>query len=725
MADDLRADLIRHFLAEAEAATRRREWGEVLELAEDVLVLDRDNSDARLLRTLAERHVEVSQPDRGRRHETVVFADLVGSTALANRFDPEFVQRLTLTYERACSPVLARARRPRPPLRRRRHPGQLRLPDLARGRRPARGASGARPGRDRRRHLRRATATSGSSSRSASAWPRASSSTPTGAVARWTQPGDLFGPAVNLAARIHEIAEPGQVCISSDTAALVAGFFELTSLGPHPLKGFDAPIEIHRVLGRTRATGWFDRAGRVASPFLGRVEELGRLRGLWDALGSAGGPDGNVVLITGDPGVGKSRILRELLDTHRRRRPQRRRAPLLGLPGDRARCTRSARPSSATPGSSPTTTTRSASPSWASILEAGGLVVARRCPTWRCSSSSTPASGLRAPNRSPAQVRAVTLRELQRWLTALASASPTMLIVEDIHWADPTTARACSCRWCTAPPPGLLVLMTAAQRAGVARRRRPRHDRPRPAHPRRDPGPRAGGRRDRRASTGRGRDRTTQRRHPAVRRAARRRPGRLRRRRQPAGADPGQPRRAAPGPPRRCRIVEAGGPDRGDGRARVRAGRRRGGRRPASRTRASSTPSTGPCASTSTGSSRATSSSPTRTSPAASASTTPSSARPPTSRSSTGSAPSATRRWRACSWRRASTAEPPTLPSLAYHFDEAGLVVEAVGQYLAAAARGQDIGAYDEVLTHLDRAADLLGDARARPNGRRSSWRCG
>ena len=61
---------------------------------------------------------------------------------------------------------------------------------------------------------------------------------------------------------------------------------------------------------------------------------------------------------------------------------------------------------------------------------------------------------------------------------------------------------------------------------------------------------------------------------------------------------------------------------------------------------------------------------------------------------------------------------------LAYHFDEAGLVVEAVGQYLAAAARGQDIGAYDEVLTHLDRAAELLGDARAKPSDRRSSWRC-
>ena len=55
---------------------------------------------------------------------------------------------------------------------------------------------------------------------------------------------------------------------------------------------------------------------------------------------------------------------------------------------------------------------------------------------------------------------------------------------------------------------------------------------------------------------------------------------------------------------------------------------------------------------------------------------------------------------------------------VAYHFDEAGVVVEAVGQYLAAAARGQDIGAYDEVLTHLDRAAELLetlGEAERPP----------
>ena len=275
MADDLRADLIRHFLAEAEAATRRREWGEVLELAEDVLVLDHDNSDARLLRTLAERHVEVSQPDRGRRHETVVFADLVGSTALANRFDPEFVQRLTLTYEQACSPVLialgghvhrfvgdgilASFGYPTSHEDDAQRAVQAAL-DLAET--VAATSAGLQPPRDRaagprRRGLGRPR-------------PRRSGQW------RWTQPGDLFGPAVNLAARIHEIAEPGRSASAATRPRLVAGFFELTSLGPTSAQGLRHSIEIHQVLGRTRATGWFDRsrAHRFAVPRAGRASSL-------------------------------------------------------------------------------------------------------------------------------------------------------------------------------------------------------------------------------------------------------------------------------------------------------------------------------------------------------------------------------------------------------------------------------------------------------------------
>ena len=267
MADDLRADLIRHFLDEAEAATRRREWGEVLELAEDVLVLDRDNSDARLLRTLAERHVDLSHPDRDRRHETVVFADLVGSTALANRFDPEFVQRLTLTYEQACSPVLIALGG---------HVHRF-VGDgiLASFGYPTSHEDDAQRAVQAALDLAETVAATSAGYRHLGIELQVRVGVASGILVHadrgsgsWTQPGDLFGPAVNLAARIHEIAEPGEVCISSETAGLVAGFFELTSLGPHQLKGFDTPIEIHRVLGTHPGDGLVrpSRAHRLAVP---------------------------------------------------------------------------------------------------------------------------------------------------------------------------------------------------------------------------------------------------------------------------------------------------------------------------------------------------------------------------------------------------------------------------------------------------------------------------
>src|SRR5215470_13986278 len=107
MDDDQPRDLVARFYAAAEAAALRREWHQVLELVDDLLVLDQHHVEALNLRTIAERHVDRSSIEAGRRHETVLFADLVGSTELANHHDPEFVRRLIRSYEVACTPVLS------------------------------------------------------------------------------------------------------------------------------------------------------------------------------------------------------------------------------------------------------------------------------------------------------------------------------------------------------------------------------------------------------------------------------------------------------------------------------------------------------------------------------------------------------------------------------------------------------------------------------------------
>src|SRR5215204_2425524 len=94
MRDEPEPDLAAHYYALAEVAARGRKWTEVADLVEDILVLDPHHSGALTLRTLAERYLDRGRSEWGRRHETILFADLVGSTDLGNRFDPEFIRGL-------------------------------------------------------------------------------------------------------------------------------------------------------------------------------------------------------------------------------------------------------------------------------------------------------------------------------------------------------------------------------------------------------------------------------------------------------------------------------------------------------------------------------------------------------------------------------------------------------------------------------------------------------
>lgn len=458
MADDLRSDLIRHFLEDARVAARARDWDQVLDLAEDVLVLDGDNADALALRTLAERHADHDYPDRGRRHETVVFADLVGSTEMANRFDPELVRRVTLEYERICSPVLSALGG---------HVHRF-VGDgiLASFGYPTSHEDDAQRAVQAALDLVEAVSRTSTAHRHLGIQLQVRVGVASGVLVHadrgsgtWSQPGDLFGPAVNLAARIHELAEPGQVCVSDETANLVAGFFEFSPLGPHQLKGFDKPIEVHRVVGRTRATGWLDRLGRAPSPFVGRSLELERLGSIWSSVRQFPDAPGRTVHIAGDPGVGKSRIIRELLEVSAD-----------GDPGVvELRC-------SAYRVTSPLHPVRSALERYAGfeaddddqartsklaeILEANGVVAEEALPYLTLLLDVDPGPDVARPESSPVQVREVTLTQLQRLITAVAASSPTMLVVEDIHWSDPST-RELLLRVVRSRPPGLLILMTS------------------------------------------------------------------------------------------------------------------------------------------------------------------------------------------------------------------------------------------------------------------------
>jgi class 3 adenylate cyclase/predicted ATPase len=120
----------------------------------------------------------------------------------------------------------------------------------------------------------------------------------------------VVGETPNLAARLQALAAPGSVVISQATRRLVGGLFELADLGPRRLKGFAEPLSAWRVEGEGRAEGRFEALhGEHLTPLVGREHELGILLERWSWAKDG---DGQVVLLSGEPGIGKSRVVRTL-----------------------------------------------------------------------------------------------------------------------------------------------------------------------------------------------------------------------------------------------------------------------------------------------------------------------------------------------------------------------------------------------------------------------------
>jgi class 3 adenylate cyclase/tetratricopeptide (TPR) repeat protein len=114
------------------------------------------------------------------------------------------------------------------------------------------------------------------------------------------------GETMNLASRLQGIAQPGSIVVSERVQRLAGGSFEYHDLGAHTLKGIAQPTRAYRIAGVSEATSRFEAATREGlTPLVGREEELGLLLERW-ALAQDG--KGQVVLLSGEPGIGKSRI---------------------------------------------------------------------------------------------------------------------------------------------------------------------------------------------------------------------------------------------------------------------------------------------------------------------------------------------------------------------------------------------------------------------------------
>jgi hypothetical protein len=125
----------------------------------------------------------------------------------------------------------------------------------------------------------------------------------------YREPRAIVGETPNIAARLQEKAEPNSVVISPATYQLVTGLFECQDLGVQTLKGISASLSVYRVVRESEVQSRFEAAVRRGlTPLVGREEELGLLRRRW-AQAQAGA--GQIVLLNGEPGIGKSRLVQE------------------------------------------------------------------------------------------------------------------------------------------------------------------------------------------------------------------------------------------------------------------------------------------------------------------------------------------------------------------------------------------------------------------------------
>ena len=264
--------------------------------------------------------------------------------------------------------------------------------------------------------------------------------------------GEVFGDAPNVAARVQAAAEPGSVLVTLNVQRQVAGLFVAEEQGARELKGVSEPVQLFRIV---RASGGGRRGGaRALTPFVGREEELGVLARRWERARAG---EGQLVLIVGEPGLGKSRLIEEF-HTRLAETPHTwvewsasqllQNTPLHPLAEwGRLRF-----------GVDASVEQRLAD--LESTLRLIGLDPAEYTPLV-APLLDIPLPPSRVANFPPEEMRRRQLAAMTAWVLAGARSQPAVVAFEDLHWADPTSLdllRALADRCVQAP---LLLLATA------------------------------------------------------------------------------------------------------------------------------------------------------------------------------------------------------------------------------------------------------------------------
>jgi len=138
----------------------------------------------------------------------------------------------------------------------------------------------------------------------------------------------VVGETPNLAARVQALAAPGTLLIAEGTRRQIGSLFELEDLGAQPLAGFTEPQRVWRLVGESAVLSRFEALRSETTPLVGRDEELDLLLRRWQQVKTG---QGRVVLVSGEPGIGKSRLAAELVQ-HRERAAHTAALSLLSIP---------------------------------------------------------------------------------------------------------------------------------------------------------------------------------------------------------------------------------------------------------------------------------------------------------------------------------------------------------------------------------------------------------
>ncbi len=366
-----------------------------------------------------------------RRQLTVMFCDLVGSTALAARLDPEDMRGIIAAYHKCCATLISGN-------------GGFVAKYMGDGVLAYFGYPHAHE-HDPERAVRAGLAIVEAAPKLVTA-VGAPLHVRVGIATGIVVVGDLLGSGEsqergvvgdtpNLAARLQAIAEPGAVVIAESTRALLGDLFEFRDLGAQELKGVTGPTRAYGALRESSQESRFEAlhaAGLTA--LVGREEESELLLRRW-AKAKAG--EGQVVLLSGEAGIGKSRLTAAMLERligepHVRMRyfcsPQHTDSALYPIIGHMARAAGLARDDDAKMrlDKLDALLTRSATSREDSALLAEMLSLSNdgRYP---------------APELSPQQRRQKTLQALIGQIEAISGQTPVLMIFEDAHWADPSS----------------------------------------------------------------------------------------------------------------------------------------------------------------------------------------------------------------------------------------------------------------------------------------------